>query len=155
MRRLLCESLKHRILNVPRPPGSSEQHNVHVAILFSGGLDCTVLARLAHELLPSHHEIDLINVAFENPRSINAARKTNTSKKKRDLDTQPHSTPMTENIPVGENELPGVSFYEVCPDRKTGRKAFLELQTVCPTRVWRFIAVCPSDLYELAPANHV
>ncbi|RDL41907.1 Adenine nucleotide alpha hydrolases-like protein [Venustampulla echinocandica] len=141
LRRLLCESLKPRILNVPRPPGLSEAHNVRVAVLFSGGLDCTVLARLAHELLPSNHEIDLINVAFENPRSINAARKTKTSKKKTDHDAQCNSGATTEDIEGEENDLLSDSYYEVCPDRKTGRKAFQELQSVCPTRVWRFIAV--------------
>lgn len=39
-----------------------------VAVLFSGGLDCTILARLCHEILPSSAPIDLLNVAFENPR---------------------------------------------------------------------------------------
>lgn len=39
-----------------------------VAILFSGGLDCTILARLMHDLLPLDQSIDLLNVAFENPR---------------------------------------------------------------------------------------
>ncbi|KAJ4318393.1 hypothetical protein N0V94_004439 [Neodidymelliopsis sp. IMI 364377] len=39
-----------------------------VAVLFSGGLDCTVLARLCHDLLPLDESIDLLNVAFENPR---------------------------------------------------------------------------------------
>lgn len=39
-----------------------------VAVLFSGGLDCTILARLCHDLLPSSAPIDLLNVAFENPR---------------------------------------------------------------------------------------
>lgn len=39
-----------------------------VAILFSGGLDCTILARLCHDLLPLGQGIDLLNVAFENPR---------------------------------------------------------------------------------------
>jgi asparagine synthetase B (glutamine-hydrolysing) len=39
-----------------------------VAILFSGGLDCTLLARLAHECLHQDITIDLLNVAFENPR---------------------------------------------------------------------------------------
>ncbi|KAF2738897.1 asparagine synthetase domain-containing protein 1 [Polyplosphaeria fusca] len=42
--------------------------DAEVAILFSGGLDCTVLARLTHELLPPAASIDLLNVAFENPR---------------------------------------------------------------------------------------
>lgn len=64
----LTESLKLRILDIP------DHSNLHqdptaakVAILFSGGLDCTVLARLAHDMLPSTHSIDLLNVAFENP----------------------------------------------------------------------------------------
>lgn len=39
-----------------------------VAVLFSGGLDCSLLARTMHDLLPSDVQIDLLNVAFENPR---------------------------------------------------------------------------------------
>src|SRR5277367_7045425 len=46
-----------------------------VAVLFSGGLDCSVLAYLIHTLLPATEPIDLINVAFENPRTV-AAQKT-------------------------------------------------------------------------------
>ncbi|KIV99213.1 uncharacterized protein PV09_09077 [Verruconis gallopava] len=60
--KVLTASIELRLpdrLNLKHPP---------VAILFSGGLDCTLLARLAHECL--HHDtmIDLLNVAFENPR---------------------------------------------------------------------------------------
>lgn len=36
--------------------------------MFSGGLDCSILARLSHELLSPNEAIDLLNVAFENPR---------------------------------------------------------------------------------------
>lgn len=43
-------------------------HAAKVAVLFSGGLDCTILARLCHDLLPLEESIDLLNVAFENPR---------------------------------------------------------------------------------------
>ncbi|KAI9727465.1 MAG: hypothetical protein M1828_006407 [Chrysothrix sp. TS-e1954] len=39
-----------------------------LGILFSGGVDCTLLARMAHQFLPLHEPIDLLNVAFENPR---------------------------------------------------------------------------------------
>lgn len=35
-----------------------------LAVLFSGGLDSTVLALLANEFMPSHLPIDLINLAF-------------------------------------------------------------------------------------------
>lgn len=34
-------------------------------ILFSGGLDCTVLAYIANKYVPVDQPIDLINVAFE------------------------------------------------------------------------------------------
>lgn len=37
-----------------------------IGILFSGGLDCTVLAALSHRYLPSLHKIFLLNVAFLN-----------------------------------------------------------------------------------------
>lgn len=40
-----------------------------VAILFSGGLDCSILAYLCDKYIPSTDSIDLINVAFENSKS--------------------------------------------------------------------------------------
>lgn len=63
----LVESLKLRLLGIPLPPRAAPTDS-RVAVLFSGGLDCTVLARLAHDIVPSAQSIDLINVAFENPR---------------------------------------------------------------------------------------
>jgi asparagine synthetase B (glutamine-hydrolysing) len=89
---------------------STTDINAEVAILFSGGLDCTILARLSHDLLPLTQSIDLLNVAFENPR-------------------------------VHSNLDPGISPYELCPDRITGRSAYAELMKVCPGRRWRFVAV--------------
>lgn len=69
---LLIDSLRPRILDIPEPPTRSDVDatlaKARLAILFSGGLDCTVLARLAHDLLPIIEPIDLLNVAFENPR---------------------------------------------------------------------------------------
>ncbi|KAI1386900.1 asparagine synthase-domain-containing protein [Hypoxylon trugodes] len=111
----LCESIKLRVLDIPEPPNTLSNTDVRVAILFSGGLDCTVLARLAHDFIPTDQGIDLINVAFENPRQASIDK------------TLPHSE-------VADT-------YEACPDRKTGRKAFAELKSSCPNRYWRFIAV--------------
>lgn len=71
---------------------------------------------MASDLLPPEQGIDLINVAFENPRLASKA----------------------------ENSAAGVNLYEACPDRITGRKSFAELAAVCPERRWRFIAVSPS-----------
>ncbi|KAF7587700.1 hypothetical protein BBP40_006859 [Aspergillus hancockii] len=109
----LRSSLALRIQNVREPPNFTAESNAKVAVLFSGGLDCTILARLSHELLPGGETIDLLNVAFENPRIAAAADK----------------------------EGKAGSVYENCPDRITGRSAFAELQTVCPDRNWRFVAI--------------
>ncbi|TVY46306.1 Asparagine synthetase domain-containing protein [Lachnellula occidentalis] len=134
----LCESLKLRILNVPIPPGLDRDRNVRVAILFSGGLDCTVLARMAHDLLPTEQQIDLINVAFENPRVIEASKKVPRSKKQAHTDAQES---LQNDYQGSTGTQSKISCYEACPDRETGRKAFQELQDVCTGRFWRFVAV--------------
>ncbi|KAI0538327.1 asparagine synthase-domain-containing protein [Xylaria digitata] len=115
LRHKLIESLKPRVLDVPKPPNATSDVDIRIAILFSGGLDCTILARLSHELVPIDQGLDLINVAFENPRQVALEAK------------QPH--------------LRASDTYESCPDRATGRKAFAELKSCCPGRYWRFIAV--------------
>ncbi|KAH6608624.1 hypothetical protein Trco_001970 [Trichoderma cornu-damae] len=105
----LTESLRPRVLNVPTPP-MAETSDARVAVLFSGGLDCTVLARIASDIMPSGQAIDLINVAFENPRIA------------------------SQNTKLSTAEL-----CELCPDRVTGRRSFAELSAVCPDRPWRFV----------------
>lgn len=109
----LQESLRLRILNIPDPPLSntdqSTTNHAKLAILFSGGLDCTVLARMSHDLLPPDEPIDLLNVAFENPRI--------------------------------HKDVASDCVFELCPDRITGRASYEELQTICPGREWRFVAI--------------
>ena len=137
LKRHLAESLRLRILQVPIPPGQENQHNVRIAILFSGGLDCTVLARMAHDILPHDQHIDLLNVAFENPRVIRAA--INAAKQR--ISSKGPALAAT-NDEVGHSKVDEQpSPYESCPDRETGRKAHAELRAVCPERTWRFIAV--------------
>lgn len=89
-----------------------------LAILFSGGLDCTLLARLCHDILPDTIEIDLLNVAFENPRVVKAAG-------------QQTAQPATV----------GATAYSTCPDRLTSLKSHQELLKVCAGRTWRLILV--------------
>ncbi|KAI6865769.1 hypothetical protein KC343_g5660 [Hortaea werneckii] len=115
---LLHASTSQRILNIPDHPGLrdapvDEHAAARLAILFSGGLDCTVLARLAHDILPPSETIDLLNVAFQNPRIHKSS----------------------------ESQKDSQTAYELCPDRITGRAAHAELQKVCPDRHWRFIAI--------------
>lgn len=107
----LISSLQPRALGIPLPPSATKE-DARVAVLFSGGLDCTVLARLASDLVPAEQPIDLLNVAFENPRIA------------------------AQNPSLSQDEL-----YELCPDRVTGRKSFAELVTACPGRSWRLVAV--------------
>jgi asparagine synthetase B (glutamine-hydrolysing) len=115
---LLRNALALRVLNVPDPPQLPDTQTAfgtpaRIAVLFSGGLDCTMLARIAHELIPLSEPIDLLNVAFENPR----IHKPSTSSES------------------------NTSAYESCPDRITGRTSHAELQQVCKGREWRFIAI--------------
>ncbi|KAJ5532546.1 hypothetical protein N7494_009098 [Penicillium frequentans] len=117
----LRQSLALRIDDVPEPPGYIQGQSAKVAVLFSGGLDCTLLARLSHDIIPIEEPIDLLNVAFENPRVAAAAAASSNR----------------QNLPPS---LPG-STYEACPDRITGRSAYNELQNTCPGRKWRFIAI--------------
>ncbi|KAL1998956.1 hypothetical protein VTN02DRAFT_5278 [Thermoascus thermophilus] len=112
----LRQSLELRIRNVPNPPNFSPEQNAKVAVLFSGGVDCTLLARLAHEIVPLTETIDLLNVAFENPRVAAAANAANGGVSSSDC-------------------------YESCPDRITGRAGHAELEKVCPDRLWRFVAI--------------
>ena len=128
---LFC-ALKARVLNIPLPPQLKQmeiEHMGKVAILFSGGLDCTVLARISHEILPIDEPIHLINVAFENPRIV-AAR-------------------MASKRREGEIDSLEASPYEACPDRITGRESLSELQQVCPERRWIFLTVSTIHLSRL------
>lgn len=116
---LLVASLTLRVERIPSPSGedhsSQDVSSAKLAILFSGGLDCTVLARLVHDILPTTEPIDLLNVAFENPRV--------------------HRSDKGETL----GGAPGP--FELCPDRITGRASTAELKSICPGREWRFVAV--------------
>ncbi|RMZ87191.1 hypothetical protein DV736_g5586, partial [Chaetothyriales sp. CBS 134916] len=69
----LSASLRRRILRIPdHANADSNKKRAKVAVLFSGGLDCGLLARLAHDILPPTEPVDLLNVAFENPRALKA-----------------------------------------------------------------------------------
>ncbi|KAI9149721.1 hypothetical protein H9P43_009900 [Blastocladiella emersonii ATCC 22665] len=67
MHALLSASVRARVLATPPPTGTSDDAG-SIALLFSGGIDCSLLAALAHTHLPAAQPIDLVNVAFENPR---------------------------------------------------------------------------------------
>lgn len=73
-----------------------------------------MLARLSHELLSTSEPIDLLNVAFQNPRIHKSAN---------------------------DDDQAFNAALESCPDRITGRASYAELCQVCPERQWRFVAI--------------
>ena len=116
LEKYLRTSLHLRVNSIPHQP-SQASCQPRLAVLFSGGLDCALLTRLLHDIVPTSEEIDLLNVAFENPRVVQAA-------------SQRRASNCTWQSP-----------FSLCPDRQTGLSSFAELRRVCHTRRWRFISI--------------
>lgn len=155
----MIQSLRLRLLNIPDPPRSEGPVKVKLAILFSGGLDCAVLARMAHDILPLEEQIDLLNVAFENPRVVLASKQPPKVKLRRkarrgqdQLDIHEETIDKEELLDVVPVVCPPIeadSPFEACPDRMTGRSALKELRKVCPGRKWNFVEVKHSKTLHL------
>ncbi|KZO99698.1 hypothetical protein CALVIDRAFT_476992 [Calocera viscosa TUFC12733] len=129
----LEESVRLRVQHIPRM-NKQENTDSRVAVLFSGGVDCTLLAGLAHRCLPLEEGIDLLNVAFENPRKLGLAEKQGAKKGRKQK---------PDEAGDGNGKLPEdeeADKYAV-PDRATGLDAVAELREVCPGRRWNFVAV--------------
>ncbi|KAJ9079537.1 hypothetical protein DSO57_1034493 [Entomophthora muscae] len=63
LEKALLESIRRRVVSIPQNGEAAR-----LGILFSGGIDCTMLAYYAHRFLPAGEPLDLLNVSFENPR---------------------------------------------------------------------------------------
>ncbi|KAF3940394.1 hypothetical protein ABW19_dt0203129 [Dactylella cylindrospora] len=145
---LLHDSLRLRIQNIPLhsvplvPDHVGVLRPSKVGILFSGGLDCTMLARIAHDILPIEEPIELLNVAFENRRVLDAAITENKKLKR----SKKHTAAEAGGGGLSSSGLDAstsafvsaAQVYDICPDRQTGRRSWAELQAVCPGRDWRF-----------------
>ncbi|OAX44828.1 hypothetical protein K503DRAFT_728526 [Rhizopogon vinicolor AM-OR11-026] len=129
----LDRSVMLRVQNIPRRT-SLEKGQAHVAVLFSGGIDSTILAFLAHKHVPRDEPIDLLNVAFENPRKIQLQTDGNIGaiskrEKKRQLKASERNAAVKES-----------TSYMV-PDRVTGLQEVGELRRLCHGRTWNFVEV--------------
>ncbi|KAJ7783520.1 asparagine synthase-domain-containing protein [Mycena maculata] len=116
----LDRSVELRVRDIPQARSAAAR----VAVLFSGGIDSTVLAFLAHKHIPLDEPIDLLNVAFENPRKINGQTPMNNTKARR----KPQKPEANATPPY------------MVPDRVTGIQEVEELRKLCP-RVWNFVEV--------------
>ncbi|KAF8746256.1 hypothetical protein AX14_000054 [Amanita brunnescens Koide BX004] len=110
--RQLDRSVELQVSNIPAIHELVTQ--AKLAVLFSGGIDSAIIAYLAHKHVPQHEPIDLLNVAFENPRKMRALSKA---------------------IPKAAE----VSY--LVPDRVTGLQELEELRRICPGRQWNFVEI--------------
>ncbi|KAJ3064810.1 Asparagine synthetase domain-containing protein 1 [Podochytrium sp. JEL0797] len=161
---LLSESVSARVQTITQQAQMHQTDPEPLAVLFSGGLDCMVLAAFAAKHLPTGSCIDLLNVAFDNPRVRKAAAEAAVVKVKKEKKTgkKQHGVktrPSVERDPVlaVEDPVPASrveasppptssgsgypSHLFAVPDRKTGLKGFDELKRTYPDIAWRFVEI--------------
>lgn len=155
---VLAESVRRRATDINTHQPADE---AHVAVLFSGGLDCTTLALLADRYVPPDQPIDLLNVGFENVRAIEAAKHEREKRLRASLKpaNKKHgkgrlgnsvgsngdahrSTELRapEQSPAVEEEETSNDIYAV-PDRITGLASYAELCQLAPNRRWNFVEI--------------
>jgi hypothetical protein len=86
--------------------------------------------------VPLDEPIDLLNIAFENPRKIRAQADGNVGgiKKKKGLNA------LHDDRPVGGRVLERYDPDYLVPDRSAGLYELEELQSLCPGRQWNFVS---------------
>lgn len=89
------------------------------------------IAHITTRHIPGDEPIDLLNVAFENPRKQGEHQSPNRRKK-----GKPTVGDRTE---ASEDVVPDPSTLYLVPDRKTGLEGLAELRRLCPHRVWNFV----------------
>lgn len=131
---------------------SSSPGKARLAILFSGGIDSAALCYFADRYcfvlivyssinlivvdshLPRDEAIDLLNVAFENPRKIKMQLDGNLDVPLKHLKRE-RKKQMNNSLST-QNDAP----YMV-PDRVSGLEELEELRLVCPGRTWNFVGI--------------
>ncbi|KAF4623755.1 hypothetical protein D9613_001987 [Agrocybe pediades] len=127
----LDRSVFLRVKDIPQRCKAGKK--ARLAVLFSGGIDSTVITYLAHGHIPLDEPIDLLNVAFENPRKIRIQTEGNVGGvSKRALKNRAQNQDL--------KQTPKKTSYLV-PDRVTGMTEVEELRRLCPGRTWNFVEV--------------
>lgn len=112
--------------------------DARLAILFSGGVDCAFITHLANAYIPEGEPIDLLNVAFENPRAIANATRERAEKHRLAAKRKPKGQEKATDVNSTEEVCAGI--YDV-PDRLTGRETVAELRRIHSNREWRFVEI--------------
>ncbi|KAJ3894064.1 asparagine synthase-domain-containing protein [Lentinula edodes] len=147
----LITQLNHSVMLKVRdiPQDVSLKGQSRVAVLFSGGIDSTILTLLVDRHVPRDEPIDLLNVAFENPRKIKVQRKGNINpnkKKSKAKVSESDTDTALSNSAVAEFMV---------PDRVTGLSEVEELRKLCPGRVWNFVEINVPYYESQAARQHV
>ncbi|ORY52910.1 adenine nucleotide alpha hydrolases-like protein [Rhizoclosmatium globosum] len=155
----LSNSVAARVQTIVQQAKLKNEEQEPLAVLFSGGLDCMVLAALAAKSLPAGSSIDLLNVAFDNPRVRKAAADAVLLQSKKDKKAgkkvkgkkgptaeENQDNAVTEPVVpvVSESNPPSATYPShlfAVPDRKTGRKGYEELKRTYPEIIWRFVEI--------------
>ncbi|GAA5843113.1 hypothetical protein JCM9279_001866 [Rhodotorula babjevae] len=127
----LKRAMRARVVTIPPFPAPPD---ARVAVLFSGGLDCTVLAVVLDRVLPEGEAIDLITVAFENPRKLKAQNGLGGKGKDKASPVEAQDEVPPLDPPVNSE------IYDV-PDRITARSSWQELKRLRPERRWNLVEV--------------
>lgn len=80
--------------------------------------------------LPQEEAIDLLNVAFENPRR---------SKAKKDENRSPGKQKNQADVAVLSSDVDQTTVSYLVPDRVAGLEELEELRSICPKRIWNFV----------------
>ncbi|KAI9057153.1 hypothetical protein FKP32DRAFT_1638527 [Trametes sanguinea] len=127
----LDRSVMLRVRNIPRS-NNTLPGQARVAVFFSGGIDSTMLAFLADRHVDPSEPIDLLNVAFENPRKIAVKVEGNIG----GLPKREKKQKLREPLDYSSVKV----SYDV-PDRLTGLQEVEELRRLCPNRTWNFLEI--------------
>ncbi|CAE6469431.1 unnamed protein product [Rhizoctonia solani] len=147
----LDNSVRSRVENIPSNNVDLLQDQKPVArlgVLFSGGIDSAIVAYLADRHIPRDEPIDLLNVGFENPRTLSASQnqavqeaRAQGKRDKKERKKSTHALEIPAKPPVlSVDRLPKMGTYDV-PDRLTGLEQLDELRRLCPHRRWNFVCV--------------
>ena len=85
----------------------------------------------SHRYIPADEPIDLLNVAFENPRKQGKNRRNKGKSTVKDHNER------------HEDEVSDPSTSYLVPDRETGLEGLAELRRLCPHRIWNFVCRNP------------
>lgn len=95
--------------------------------------------------IPTDEPIDLLNVAFENPRKQSKNQNPNLKKGKPNVN---------DHIERHKGVISDPSASYLVPDRETGLEGLAELRRLCPHRIWNFVCTIPGS-YCLPGANDI